>query len=67
MKSAVGAWTGTVTSAPTFIQVYNANAGSGGNYDVFANNLTVVPEPGAVAFLGAGLGLPLLGWRRRLA
>ncbi len=61
------AWNGTVSSAPTFIQVYNANAGAGGNYDVFSNNLSIVPEPRTVAFLGLGLGLAFLRWRRRLA
>ena len=55
----LGSWTGTVTSAPTFIQVYNSSAGSGGNYDVFANNLQIVPEPGSLVFVGCGLGAGL--------
>ncbi len=67
----LGSWTGTVSGAPSVIEVYNDNAGgpngSGANYDVFANNLSVVPEPRTVAILGAGIGLALLGWRRRIA
>ena len=60
----LGSWTGTVNSAPTFIQVYDSSAGSGSNYDVYANNLQIVPEPGSLTLCG-GLGAVLLGLARR--
>lgn len=43
------------------IRVFNSNAGGGGGFNLFANNITVVPEP-AVAMLGS---LGLLGLLRR--
>lgn len=45
------------------IRVFNTNAGGGGQFNVFANNITVVPEP-TVAMLGS-LGLLALLRRRK--
>lgn len=57
-------WSGTISnSAVDNIRVFNNNAGSGGQFDVYFNNLTVVPEPGAAA-LGL-IGAALLLRRRR--
>lgn len=58
-------WTGTIAnSAVDNIRVFNNNAGSGGQFDVYFNNLTVVPEPGAAALGLVGTAL-LLRRRRR--
>lgn len=57
-------WSGTIANtAIDNIRVFNNNAGSGGQFDVYFNNLTVVPEPGAAA-LGL-VGTALLLRRRR--
>lgn len=48
------------------IRYFNANAGSGGNFDAFGNSLAVVPEPATLALSGLGL-LGLLIARRRKA
>lgn len=61
----LGSWTGTVSGEPDFIQVYNASAGTGSAYGVFANNLQIVPEPGSFALVGGGLGAALLMLVRR--
>jgi hypothetical protein len=45
------------------IRVFNTNAGGGGQFNLFANNITVVPEP-ASALLGS-LGLLALLRRRK--
>jgi hypothetical protein len=60
----LGSWTGTISGSPDFIQVYNKSAGDGTAYDVFANNLAVVPEPASLALIACGAPL-LLALRRR--
>jgi hypothetical protein len=45
------------------IRVFNANAGGGGQFNLFANHITVAPEP-ATARLGS-LGLLSLLRRRK--
>lgn len=55
---------GNGVSAIDNIRVYNNNAGGGGQFNLFANNITVVPEPSA-ALLG-GLGALALLRRRRI-
>lgn len=45
------------------IRVFNTNAGGGGQFNLFANNITVVPEP-ATALLGS-LGMLALLRRRK--
>jgi len=49
------------------IRLFNANAGSGGSYNDFYNNLTVVPEPSSIALVAAGLLGALAFIRRRKA
>ena len=46
-NSLLSSFSGTVSGAPDFIQVYDDAAGNGANYDVFANNLSIIaiPEP----------------------
>lgn len=61
--SGSGTLDNSVTSVDT-IRVFSfdpTGAGSGGNYDIFANDITVVPEP-SIALLGA---LGVLGLLRR--
>jgi hypothetical protein len=60
----IGSWSGTISGSPDFIQVYNKSAGTGGNYDVFANNLAIVPEPSSSAFIASGAALLFLARRR---
>ena len=61
--------TGTLAASNiSQFQVFNNNAGTGSNYDVFFNNPTVVPEPGTVAVVLAGaVGLWMVTRRRRRA
>jgi hypothetical protein len=60
--SQTGTFGNGVTSIDN-IRVFNSNAGGGGQFNVFANNITVVPEP-AVAMLGS-LGMLALLRRRK--
>lgn len=55
-------WTGTFSGSLIGIDVFNHAGGNGS--DVAFNNLTVVPEPGTIAFVGIGLAL-LVGGRYR--
>jgi hypothetical protein len=55
-------WNGTFNGSLTGIDVFNYSAGNAS--DVAFNNLTVVPEPGTIAFVSIGLVL-LVGSRYR--
>ena len=37
------------------LHIWNANAGSGPNYDAFFNSMSVIPEPGTMALMGLAL------------
>jgi hypothetical protein len=48
------------------IRLFSFNAGTGGNYDAYFNNLSVIPEPSTYAALAGVLGLgAALALRRR--
>ena len=61
----LGSFSGTDSGSPDFIQVYNHAAGSGAFYDVFANNLQIVPEPASLASIACGGAFLLTTFRRR--
>jgi hypothetical protein len=56
------AWSGTFSGSLMGMDVFNLGAGDAS--DVAFNNLTVIPEPSTIAFVGIGLGL-LIGRRYR--
>lgn len=60
--SQTGTFGNSVTAIDN-IRVFNTNAGGGGQFNLFANNVTVVPEP-AAALLGS-LGMLALLRRRK--
>jgi hypothetical protein len=46
---------GTPSSGIDSVALYNQNAGSGGNYDLYFNQMAIVPEPSTVALVTVGL------------
>ncbi len=60
-----GALIANADQAIAQVRIFNSNAGAGSANDVYANSMSVVPEPSSLLLASFGLGLAALGRRRR--
>ena len=56
---------GTAGSGVDRIRIFNFNAGGGGANNLYANNISVVPEPGSFALIAGVFGMAFVAIRRR--